>query len=316
MDDPDAIPGGDVALAAPALAASIVEQQPSWDELPLPFLEHLQTLFNPRQCLNILRKRKVTGFFYGPPDPILAYNSKTPEEENWVPNELLEILESHAPSECDMDDDGNVDAKKLETAMTKVFHQVPTFCNFTQLRQFLVQFGELWGFRVATHATFQLVCCFGSPTQHEYVTAVSPSKQRTGSSQKCDCPFKVMGNTKIRNRRGETKVPRCAIPVHIGSNSKFLHDYQLCKPGVVSLRLAKRSAGAYFGALDLSKLEMIFSVMNERSSDIKLLRRLLKPYVPNHVSISACTINNIRIRVANMTNAGFKLTSSHMHTKK
>jgi hypothetical protein len=46
--------------------------------------------------------------------------------------------------------------------------------------------------------------------------------------------------------------------------------------------------------MKLGKLETVFAIMEQRLSNIKLLWTLLKPFVPNHLDMSALSINNIR----------------------
>jgi hypothetical protein len=144
------------------------------DESDLPFfmLKALREGRSDEGYTSILNKR--SSLFYQPPNPILAYGSSDPDAVNWLPDVLNEILESNAPKVGDIDDKGMADPKKLEAAMYKVFQAVPNFCNMYQLKQFSIRFGERWGFRVATHATWQLVCCFASPTKQVYVSQVSP----------------------------------------------------------------------------------------------------------------------------------------------
>jgi hypothetical protein len=255
------LPRVDVALAAPVVCetqppSSVVgEPQPpslgdeEVDECDLPdfMLQAMKKGRTERGYSSILQKRKIYGFFYQPPNPILAYSSTDPNAVNWVPNELVEILESNAPKAGDIDENGRSDPKKLEAAMHKVFKTVPTFCNMYQLKQFSLCFGEQWGFRVATNGTYQLHCCFASPRKKEYISKVPPSKTRNASTRKCQCPFKIMGNTKIRlpTYSEDPAIPKSVIVVAINfKSSVFLHDFQQCQPGVTSLRIAKRSAGA------------------------------------------------------------------------
>jgi hypothetical protein len=154
------------------------------DECDLPYFM-LEALREGRSdegyASTILNKR--SSLFYQPPNPILAYGSSDPDAANWLPDVPNEILESDALKVGDIDDKGMPDPKKLEAAMYKVFQAVPKFCNMYQLKQFSIRFGERWGFRVATHATRQLVCCFASPAKQAYVSQVSPNKATVETSQ-------------------------------------------------------------------------------------------------------------------------------------
>jgi hypothetical protein len=68
-----------------------------------------------------------------------------------------------------------------------------------------------------------------------------------------------------------------------------------------------------FRAMDLGKLETVFTIMEERSSNIKLIRTLLMPFVPNHLNTSAGSINNIRMRVNDVRKAGCTFDSPQAH---
>jgi hypothetical protein len=63
----------------------------------------------------------------------------------------------HPLADGNIDADKRTDPKKLEAAMHEVFKAVPSFCNFHQLKQFSIRFGEQWGFQVATHVLWHLM---------------------------------------------------------------------------------------------------------------------------------------------------------------
>jgi hypothetical protein len=88
-------------------------------DLPPFMLEALRKGRSEEGYNSILNKRN--SVFYQPPNPILAYSSTDSDKVNWLPAELVEILESHGPTDGDIDDKGRTDPKKLEAAMHTVF---------------------------------------------------------------------------------------------------------------------------------------------------------------------------------------------------
>jgi hypothetical protein len=73
-------------------------------DLPPCMLQALREGRSEEGYSSILNKR--TNLFYKPPNPDAAYNSNNPDVVNWLPNELAEILESHAPTDGDIDEKG------------------------------------------------------------------------------------------------------------------------------------------------------------------------------------------------------------------
>jgi hypothetical protein len=210
---------------------------------------------------------------------------------DWVPTELKQLIDEHRPKDSDIDMEGCVNKDRLNEEATKLFTKLQkesTFCNFYQFQQAVNRFGDAWGFVVSTQSGSQLVCFYGKSSRGTENSIVSPSRKRTKSSLKHDCPF-VIKSTFDQTKKG---LPRHRKPVRITS----FNLEHTCAPGVTEARLAKKSAGAIFGQLDLEVLQDAIDMIVDGKMKGHQIRKLLRKHIPEGYDISSDALRNFRER--------------------
>jgi hypothetical protein len=231
---------------------------------------------------------------YEPPDEML-YDTDIPDSVNWLSEELIEIVGQYVPKDGDIDPySGESDKIKISNAASAMFIHVNdrTFCNIYQLKQLVQHFASAWGFQVRTANSWQLHCSYGKRLDN-YTSGVSPSKQREGQSMKGDCPFYI--NSSPRYYRELAKqLGRARNPVKV-TKTHFEHG-PICRPGIESLRIAKKRGGSYMGKLDLKGLSDVVKVCQAGTVTTRQVRNLLLPYLPQGVDISHNDIRNLKAR--------------------
>jgi hypothetical protein len=87
---------------------------------------------------------------------------------------------------------------------------------------------------------------------------------------------------------------RHRTPVRI-SKVNFKHGDE-CFPGLKEQRMAKKTTGRIFGALELQKLDSIIQIIANGNVSTKQLRSLLKDHMPKSHAITADDVRNVRVR--------------------
>jgi hypothetical protein len=224
------------------------------------------------------------------PFELVKNGIKKEEQLDWLNDELVKLIEQHAPKESDIDvSTGKVDIVALQNSGQSLIKARRTFANFYQLKQFARKWSAAWGIHLSTWG-LELRCFFAERThrQENRFPDLSPSKRRKRTSMKTGCKFKIRCALKITDT--EEKLPRYLIPVRITSCC-LEHT---CEPSLQSLRIAKKAAGEY--SLDLNELGNVVNYFLLGTVTTSQGRQLLKPFWPEGVDISACDIQNFRAR--------------------
>jgi hypothetical protein len=138
------------------------------------------------------------------------------------------------------------------------------------------RFTGYWGFVVTTQNNTQLACFFTESSRKPHQTNVSPSKQRGRESMKTGCEFVISAANHPQMKK---TAKRHRTPVRI-SSFQLKHGEQ-CKPGLTEQRMAKKAAGAVFGALDLKELGLIIQINADGNMNTAQIRKMLKSYINN-----------------------------------
>jgi hypothetical protein len=229
------------------------------------------------------------------PLEVIDENIKSVDDIEWLTADLRERLRANTPQPEDFNNGHlniTVDKSKLKAASEAAFKDLKTFCNFYQLKEYANYFASSWGFLLTTQNNFSLHCFFANPTRKEHEPTVSPSKQRHRLTLKSGCSFKISCSPRQADRKN--KVKRHRVPVKI-TTVCFEHGPN-CNPSVRTQRLAKQAAGAYVGKLHVEKLGNFVSVVGCGGVSNGLVRKLLKPYIPEGVEISCHDCSNIKSR--------------------
>jgi hypothetical protein len=83
----------------------------------------------------------------------------------------------------------------------------------------------------------------------------------------------------------------------------------VCKPGVQSQMIAKKTSAAYSKAINDETLKKILKVIESGPQTAAGICNLLRPWIPDNVEISAADIHNIRLRCLALRVKGVKLAS-------
>jgi hypothetical protein len=124
---------------------------------------------------------------------------------------------------------------------------------------------------VTTQNNTQLACFFTESSRKPHQTNVSPSKQRGRESMKTGCKFFIRAANHPKMKK---TAKRHRTPVRI-SSLELKHGEQ-CQPGLTEQRMAKKAAGAVFGALDLTRLGSIINIIADGHVNTAQIRNLLK----------------------------------------
>lgn len=226
-------------------------------------------------------------------DPFELVREKRKKEDDidWLNDDLVKLIEQHAPKEADIDQStGKVDTTALQASGESLFRARRTFVNFYQLKQFASKWAAAWGTHLSTSSGYELHCFYveRSYRQPNRFPDLSPSKRRERTSMKTGCTFKIRSACKTSDKK--ENVPRYLRQVKITSNC-LEHT---CEPSLDSLRIAKKAAGEY--SLDLKELGSVVNYFLSGTVSASQGRKLLKPFLPQGVDLSACDIRNFRAR--------------------
>jgi hypothetical protein len=222
-----------------------------------------------------------------------AARTKASDEIDWLPQSLKDRVDQHRPASGDIDAIGNVNKERLTEEANKLFGNIMTemvFVNFYQLKQMVQRFAGYWGFVVSTQNNVHLVCFFTKSSTKAWEVNVSPRKQRGRQSIKTGCGFLI----RVANDPRMKTAKRHRTPVRITKLN--LEHGDECIPGLKEQRMAKKSTGRIFGALELQKLDSVVQIIADGNVSTKQLRSMLKDHIPPGYAITADDVRNIRVR--------------------
>lgn len=84
-------------------------------------------------------------------------------KQEWLPQNLKDLVDKHKPKPADIDIGGKADKERLKEEALKLFGTARDqfyFVNFYQLKQFAQRFADYWGFHLVTANNSCLECFY------------------------------------------------------------------------------------------------------------------------------------------------------------
>jgi hypothetical protein len=224
-----------------------------------------------------------------PSDELLDLN----DDSNLTAEEMAE-LSGCAPGEDDVVD-GVASRTRIADRLTELLPRHREFRDMQHLKEFCLAFASMWGFHLNIHGTTHLVCARNDKSDSRkkntrYIPASPGSMRTVKNAAKVGCTFKITATfVASKNRKVDRRVK-------ITKSCQFIHS-DLCCPGVMSQVVARRNSGFYAKKfLNPEKLRTVLEMLDNGCTEPRVLRRMLKQYIPANNPLKAIDLYNFRMR--------------------
>ncbi len=220
---------------------------------------------------------------------------QTLKSVSWLNHDLKEEIEQQKPGMMDMNHDGTYKADALAEKASQVFVIGRKFFNAYQMKEFITEFSNAWGFSVSMEGS-SIKCFYSMPKKKQTCSKVSPSKQRKARTtvKAINCQFEVKFTRD--DRKQEKAHGRIAAVITI-SQVHLLHS---CSPGYDARAVACQKGGKNTLSSDAVKSLLHFTSHGyiHNSSIRNFCRQFLGP----DIDLSGQTLYNIRKRCIYLAN--------------